>query len=54
MHVEVAGTLTGFEDIPDSNDLEFRRHGQCLEEVGAGITTVTRAGWFLEKSFVVR
>ena len=31
-------------------DMEFRRHAQRLEEVGAGITGVTRAYWFLEKA----
>ena len=31
-------------------DMEFRRHGQRLEEIGAGLTGVTRAYWFLEKA----
>ena len=31
-------------------DMEFRRHGQRLEEIGAGISGVTRAYWFLEKA----
>ncbi|CAE7631963.1 RE1 [Symbiodinium sp. CCMP2592] len=31
-------------------DMEFRRHGQRLEEVGAGIAGVTKAYWFLEKA----
>ena len=33
-----------------SYDMQFRRHGQRLEEVGAGISGVTRAYWFLEKA----
>ena len=31
-------------------DMEFRRHGQRLEEIGAGLTGVTKAYWFLEKA----
>ena len=31
-------------------DMEFRRHGQRLEEIGAGLSGVTRAYWFLEKA----
>ena len=31
-------------------DMEFRRHGQRLEEIGAGLAGVTRAYWFLEKA----
>ena len=31
-------------------DMEFRRHGQRLEEIKAGISGVTKAYWFLEKA----
>ena len=31
-------------------DMEFRRHGQRLEEIRAGLSGVTRAYWFLEKA----
>ena len=31
-------------------DMEFRRHGQRLEEIGAGLSGVTRAYWFLEQA----
>ena len=30
--------------------MEFRRHGQRLEEIGAGLTGATKAYWFLEKA----
>ncbi|CAE7318532.1 ATJ49, partial [Symbiodinium microadriaticum] len=31
-------------------DMEFRRHNQRLEEIGAGLAGVTKAYWFLEKA----
>ena len=31
-------------------DMEFRRHGQRLEEINAGLSGVTKAYWFLEKA----
>ncbi|CAE7336253.1 RE2 [Symbiodinium sp. CCMP2592] len=31
-------------------DMEFRRHGQRLEEIQAGLSGVTKAYWFLEKA----
>ena len=31
-------------------DMQFRRHGQRLEEIGAGLSGVTKAYWFLEKA----
>ena len=31
-------------------DMDFRRHAQRLEEIGGGISGVTKAYWFLEKA----
>eukprot|EP00439_Symbiodinium_sp_Y106_P032011 s3274_g3.t2 len=33
-----------------SYDMDFRRHAQRLEEIGGGISGVTKAYWFLEKA----